>query len=723
MNTAQPSDRIEKALQLGFTQKEWSILIKLLRREPSDLELDIFAHLWQDEFSQKHAFQFLRELPRHGKHTLTNVPYSNTEFIDIGSGLAIILQHDDIQIQLKKTDHKSIKSGIVRAFKEIVCTGGRPILIINSFYSAFANEQKGQVKIEQELDILAQYLRTLKISAGLIKTSFDDEFKKFSYLDSMVIGLVRHERIKFPIAKGPGNKIYLVYPPDLETKQVPGEATNSKSANVEMKMLLAILELSKKRYVQGICNINADGMIGSIARLALNGQSGIWLNLENMPEHVKTLPVTDLLLKADLGEMLVVIRRGFEDEIKAACTHFGLACAQIAEIIPDEIIKISNGKERLSILPTGAFLQGASARVLEHRYHEPTHIRRTVNLMQNRISEPKNYTEILLQLLSSPNISDRSNFNAIPVEGKQQGSPINFPYNRAAYYEIKDTDKAILAQTAGRSLYTYLDPYKGAAVAVAEAARKIVCLGGTPIGVTIGMHFGNPEEPENFYMFKRAVEGIRDASNALNTPVASIKVNYASEPKNKVHYPLVSTALAGLIPKSRELMTPGFKQNGDFIMMLGTIKGELGASEYLKLAHQKKNGIPPNIDLIFEKRVQRACLEGIQKDIIKSAIEVTSGGIAIAVVKACLASSVENIGASIYISRKLREDEILFSESQSIILITIDEHKLLEIEKIASNNIVPCVTIGRVKMDGRVRFNEVIDISLDEARGAYQSAR
>jgi phosphoribosylformylglycinamidine synthase len=168
-----------------------------------------------------------------------------------------------------------------------------------------------------------------------------------------------------------------------------------------------------------------------------------------------------------------------------------------------------------------------------------------------------------------------------------------------------------------------------------------------------------------------------------------------------------------------DFVTPWFKKDSNFIILLGTIKGELGGSQYLKDIHGKVAGDAPNIDLEFESRVIRACLDGIRHRIINSAIDVSDGGLAVAIAKACISNPEIELGASIHISRKLKNEELLFGESQSMIIVTIDEDKLLEIETIASKNLVPCFTIGRVKDNGMMKFNDLINLPLADLKSAY----
>ena len=296
------------------------------------------------------------------------------------------------------------------------------------------------------------------------------------------------------------------------------------------------------------------------------------------------------------------------------------------------------------------------------------------------------------------------------------------PGGSAAVVRIKRTNKAIATKTDGNGRYTYLNPYRGGAIAVAESARNVVCTGAKPIAITNCLNFGNPYDPEIYYQFKKAVLGIGDACRTFNTPVTGGNVSFYNESPNGAIYPTPVVGMVGLIENLKHVTTSYFKNDGNFIIMLGTLKGELGGSEYLKVVHNTIAGDTPTIDLSFEKRVHKACLEAIRSGIVNSATDISDGGLAVAVAESCINNPEKPMGASIFISRKLRTDEIFFGETQSVIILSISENHLLDIERIAAKNIVPCFTIGRVKDNNRLKLNESIDISLDDLKRVYTSS-
>ncbi|MCK4447048.1 MAG: phosphoribosylformylglycinamidine synthase subunit PurL, partial [Candidatus Marinimicrobia bacterium] len=379
-----------------------------------------------------------------------------------------------------------------------------------------------------------------------------------------------------------------------------------------------------------------------------------------------------------------------------------------------------NGKN-VGTIPAWDLVLGGGAPVYERETIEPEYFKEVRSVDLKNLPEPNDYNDVLLKLLSSHNIADKS-WIYRQYDYSVRTSTAIPPGSSSAVIRIKGTNKAIATKTDGNGRYTYLNPYRGGAIAVAESARNVVCSGAKPIAITNCLNFGNPYDPEIYYQFKNAVLGMRDACYAFNTPVTGGNVSFYNESPSGAIFPTPVVGMVGLINDISHITTSWFKNDGDFIMMLGTIKGELGGSEYLKVIHNLVAGDAPTIDLPFEKRVHNACLEAIRRRVANSATDISDGGLAVAIAEACISNPDKSIGASVYISRKLRNDVLFFGESQSVIILSINENRLLEMERIAAKNIVPCVTIGRVKDNGRLRMNAVIDVSLEEIKTVYTNA-
>ncbi|MBA7709559.1 Phosphoribosylformylglycinamidine synthase subunit PurL [subsurface metagenome] len=249
----------------------------------------------------------------------------------------------------------------------------------------------------------------------------------------------------------------------------------------------------------------------------------------------------------------------------------------------------------------------------------------------------------------------------------------------------------------------------------------MVCAGAQPVAITNCLNFGNPNDPEIYYQFSEAVAGMGEACRRFNTPVTGGNVSFYNENPDGAVYPTPVIGMLGLIEDLEHVTTPGFKREGDFIVVLGSINGELGGSEYLEMAHGLVAGEPPVINLETELYVQNACLEGIHQGIVLSAHDISDGGLAVCLTESLVAAP-EGLGAEIHLTRRLRNDELLFGESQSTIIITVAEDNLLPLQRIAMGDQVPCITIGRITDSGRLQFGDLIDLGREELRKAYMDS-
>ncbi|MCH8328422.1 MAG: phosphoribosylformylglycinamidine synthase subunit PurL, partial [Candidatus Marinimicrobia bacterium] len=332
---------------------------------------------------------------------------------------------------------------------------------------------------------------------------------------------------------------------------------------------------------------------------------------------------------------------------------------------------------------------------------------------------PKDLNASLLQLLGRPTIAHKG-----AIFG-QYDSTIGAntalgPGGDAAVIRLKGTRKALAISTDGNGRYVYLNPRSGGAIAVAEAARNVVCVGAKPVAITNCLNFGNPNDPEIYYQFTEAVVGITQACRALNTPVTGGNVSFYNENPSGAIYPTPVIGMLGIIENIDHLTTPAFKSEGDFVVVLGSINGELGGSEFLEMEHGKVAGNAPLIDLDTELHVQNVCLEAIGEGLIHSAHDISDGGLAVCLTESLLAGP-SGLGVEIHLSRRLRNDEILFGESQSTIIVTILEDHLLALQRLAMQEQVPVVTIGRITTDGRLKINDIIDIKRAALAKAYYS--
>lgn len=724
----EPVVDFELAEQHGLNEEEWERILKLLGRVPTYTELGVFSVMWSEHCSYKNSIAMIKTLPRSGKRLLVSAGEENAGLVDIGDGLALVFKMESHNHPSAIEPFQGAATGVGRIIRDIFAMGARPIALLDSLRFGPLDIPRNRYLLNNVVKGIAHYGNCMGVPTVAGEIHFDKCYSDNPLINVMTIGVVEQDKVVSAVSKRKGNTVMIVGASTGRDGIRGAEEFENRRPLIQVgdpfaeKLLLeASLEIAKKEYLIGMQDIGAAGIARSTSEMSAKGQSGMVLDLSSVPLREPGMIPYEIMLSESEERILIVIRKGFEEETKSIFRKWDLNCVTIGEVIDTpNLVLYMNGK-KVGSIPAWHLVLGGGAPVYERESKKPEYIDKMRSIDFSSLTEPSDYNDSLLKLLSSHDIADKS-WIYRQYDHSVMTNTVVLPGGSSAVLRIKGTQKAIATKTDGNGRYTYLNPYKGGAIAVSESARNVVCSGARPIAITYCLNFGNPYDPEIFYQFKNAVLGIGDACRVLETPVIGGDVSFYNESPSGAVYPTPVIGMVGLIDNLAHITTHWFKNDGDFIMMLGTIKGELGGSEYLKEIHGQVAGDAPGIDLDFEKRVQEACLEAIHKGLVHSAIDISDGGLAVAISEACISNPDKPLGASIFISRKLRNDEVFFSESQSVIIVTINEKNLLEMERIAARNVVPCVTIGRVKDNGRLRFNDIIDLPLDEAKSVYETA-
>lgn len=731
-----PEVTLELAIEHGLNEEEWNKILEILGRAPNFTELGIFSVMWSEHCSYKNSIAILKTLPRTGKRLLVGAGEENAGLIDIGDGLALAFKIESHNHPSAIEPFQGAATGVGGILRDIFTMGARPIASLNSLRFGPLSVSRNRYLFDEVVKGIAHYGNCMGVPTVGGEVYFDECYTGNPLVNAMTIGLVKHDRVVSAIAKGNGNTVMIVgsstgrdgiHGATFASVELSDESEEKRSSVqvgdpfTEKLLLEATLELARKNYLIGIQDMGAAGIACSTSEMSAKGKSGMKLDLSKVPMREPDMNPYEIMLSESQERMLVVIRRGFEKEVKEIFNKWDLNCVEIGTVTDTGNLDLYMGKKKVGSVPAWHLVLGGGAPVYQRETKEPEYLKKLHDVDLKKIPEPKDYNAALLKLMASHSIADKS-WIYRQYDHTVRTNTVIAPGGSAAVLRIKRTNKAIATKTDGNGRYTYLNPYRGGAIAVAESARNVVCTGAKPIAITNCLNFGNPYDPEIYYQFKQAVTGMGDACGVFNTPVTGGNVSFYNESPDGAIYPTPVIGMIGLIENIKHITTSHFKNDGDFIVMLGTLKGELGGSEYLKVIHNKVVGDAPTIDLTFEKRVHRACLEAIRNGIVNSATDISDGGLAVAIAESCIANPNKPLGASIYISRKLRDDEILFGETQSVIILSISENSLLDIERIAAKNIVPCFTIGRVKDDNRLKMNDSINVSLDDLINAYRSA-
>ena len=454
--------------------------------------------------------------------------------------------------------------------------------------------------------------------------------------------------------------------------------------------------------------------------MSAKGKSGIKIDLDKVPLREDGMNAYEIMLSESQERMLVVIEQGFDAELNAIFEKWELECIRIGEVTDTGMLEVYHQGNKVAEIPSDELVLGGGAPQYDMPVREPEYFSEINNFTIDTINDDENYNKSLLTLLSTPNITSKQ-FVFRQYDSTVRSNTIQGPGGAAAVIRLKGTQKGLAISTDCNGRYVYLNPRLGGQIAVVESARNVVCSGGEPLAITNCLNFGNPQDPEIYWQFKEAVMGIGEACRALNTPVTGGNVSFYNETGDTAVFPTPVIGMVGLLENINQSTTLEFKDAGDFIVTLGALNGCLGGSEYLRTIHGKIQGPIPHLNLELEMGIQELCLDAIKKGIIKSAHDLSDGGLAVNLSESLIQSKA-GLGAKLDVVRKLHNSELLFGECQSVIIVTLEESALYELILLAQNLNVHTQTIGRVNESNSLVINDQIDISRTKLENAYSNS-
>ncbi len=673
--------------------------------------------------------------------------------MDIGDGLAISMKIESHNHPSAVEPYQGAATGVGGIVRDIFTMGARPIAGLNSLRFGPLSNQRNRYLFGGVVSGIAGYGNCLGLPTVAGEVYFDDCYTGNCLVNAMCAGIVRidgkvakgHEsteigpRIVKAIAEGPGNSVLYVgsstgrdgiHGATFASVEL-SEESESRRSNVqigdpftEKSLIEACLEALTNDDVVGMQDMGAAGLTCSTSEMASKAGTGMDVEISLVPQREEDMTPYEIMLSESQERMLLVVKPGTEENVIKIFNKWGLKCVNIGKVTGDGIVRVRMNGEIVADVPARSLADEGP--VCERPVEKPAYIDKVQSYKPGKIKASGDHNKVLLQLLSSPDIANKK-WVYEQYDHMVQTNTVVLPGAAdAAVLRIKGYGKAISLTTDGNGRYCYLDPYSGGMTAVCEAARNVVCTGAEPIALTNCLNFGNPEKPEVMWQFKEVIDGMISACKAFDVPVISGNVSFYNENNGIAVYPTPVVGMLGLIDAKSEneinYCTMDLKNKGDLIILLGNNGEELGGSEYLKIIHGKVAGRPPEIDLNSEKSVQRTCLEAIRLGLVKSAHDISEGGLAVSISESCITGG---IGAMLYLTDDLDPVPLLFSETQSRIIVSISPGDLFLFEKIADKHRVNFEVIGKVGgknliiKKGKKSF---IDIPAQELIGAYYGA-
>lgn len=713
----------------GLTETEYEMIMDILGREPNRTELGMYGVMWSEHCSYKNSKAVLRNLPTEGERVLQG-PGENAGIIDIGDEQAVSFKIESHNHPSAIEPYEGAATGIGGIIRDIFTMGARPIACLNSLRFGDLDNDRVKFLLDGVVSGIAGYGNCIGIPTVGGEVYFSDSYQENPLVNAMCVGIMDHEDISTGTAKGVGNPVMVVgattgrdgiqgasFASDelTEDSEEDRPAVQVGDPFMEKLLLEACLELIKTGCLVGIQDMGAAGLTSSSCEMASRGGAGIELDIDLVPKRATGMTSYEVMLSESQERMLVVPKKGKEDLVEEIFAKWGLHAEVIGKVTDDGMLRVRNQDEVVAEVPASSLADDAPEYNRESK--RPEYLDKVQNFNVSELDEPADFDEALLEILAAPNIASKE-WVYEQYDHMVRTNTVVLPGSDAAVLRVKGTGKGLAVTTDCNGRYCYLDPERGGSIAVAEAARNIVCAGGEPIAITDGLNFGNPMKPEIFWQFEQCIEGISEACLSLDTPVTGGNVSFYNESPTAAVYPTPIVGMVGLLEDLEQATTADFKDESDVILLLGETKAELGASEYLNTIHDLETGKVPQLDLELEKNVQQTCLQAIKAGVVKSAHDCADGGLAVAVAESCIAG---DIGAEIRMESELSTAELLFSESQSRILISAAKEDVAQIEEIAVDYDVSVTELGQVTGD-RLAINDAVNLKIEELKERWQTS-
>lgn len=735
-NTVQLTTTRETAAKLGLLSDEFDKICELLGRNPNFTELSIYSVMWSEHCSYKNSITWLKTLPREGPHMLAKAGEENAGLVDIGNGLACAFKIESHNHPSAIEPYQGAATGVGGINRDIFTMGARPIAQLNSLRFGNINLDRTRWLMKGVVKGIGDYGNAFGVPTVGGEVFFDDCFNVNILVNAMSAGIVETGKTVKAISYGAGNPVFIVGSStgkdgihgatfasgDLHDDSHEDLPAVQVGDPFQEKLLLeATLEVIATGAVIGMQDMGAAGIICSTSEMSAKGEHGMIIHLDKVPTRQQNMEGWEILLSESQERMLVVVEKGREADVLKVFEKWDLNCTQIGEVTDGERLHFYMHDELIADVPAESLVLGGGAPVYTREYTEPSYIKKNRSFNMDTVTEPGDLTVVARYLASHPNIASK---HWVTRQYDSMVGTINMTTNRpcdAAVVEVRGTDKALALTVDCNSRYVYADPKTGCSIAVAEAARNLSCSGAEPSAVTNCLNFGNPYNPEVYWQFVNSIKGMGEACTRFNTPVTGGNVSFYNQSViNGVEVPVFPSPVIGMIGllSKDHLMTLDFKNEGDYIFLLGKSVNDIASSEYLFSFLGIKNSPAPYFNLEEEFRIQEVVRQLIKAKLVESAHDVSDGGLFVALMESALAG---NLGFSIDSDSDLRKDAFLFGEAQGRITVSVAPKKLdAFIETLALSD-VDFTNLGHV-IGNELMVDGISFGDIDTYRNLYNNA-
>lgn len=721
---------VETARKLGLLPEEFDRINIIMGRQPNFTELSIFSVMWSEHCSYKNSIVWLKTLPKDGPQMLAKAGEENAGLVDIGQGLGVAFKIESHNHPSALEPYQGAATGVGGINRDIFTMGARPIAQLNSLRFGLPDKPRNQFLLRGVVKGIGDYGNAFGVPTVGGEVFFDECFNTNPLVNAFSAGIVKKGKTASAISYGAGNPVYIVGSrtgkdgihgatfasediSEKSTEKLPAVQVGDPFA--EKLLLEATLEIIASGAVIGIQDMGAAGIICSTSEMSAKGEHGMEIWLDKVPTRQENMQPFEILLSESQERMLVVAEKGKEDLVESIFEKWDLQCEQIGRVTDSQRLHFFMKGELVADVPANDLVLGGGAPVYHREWKEPAYYQLNQSFDPQAIPQP-DYEKVARFLLQHPNLASKKwvSRQYDSMVGTRNASA--HEASDAAVVVVKEADDLALCLTVDcNSRYVQADPEMGCQIAVAEAARNIVCSGGTPMAITNCLNFGNPYNPEVYWQFVGAVKGMKKACEAFGTPVTGGNVSFYNQSSDDGPvFPTPTIGMLGLMNGLHRKTTIPFKKAGHKIALIGPVTDDIGSSEYLYSYCGVKNSPAPQFDLEMEIKVHYFISKCIENQWIESCHDVSDGGLWLCLAECAVQSC---FGFNIEIPANVRKDAFLFGEGQSRVVITFDATREAEILALSASLSVDFFPLGLVSEHAKLEIKDLFSMDLVESAG------
>ena len=708
------------AIDHGLKKDEYKKICDLLKRVPNITELGIFSAMWNEHCSYKSSRLHLKNLPTKGKSVIQG-PGENAGVIDIGDDDAIVFKIESHNHPSFIEPYQGAATGVGGILRDIFTMGARPIANLNSIHFGSPQNKKTKNLIRGVVQGIGGYSNCIGVPTIAGQTSFDESYNGNILVNAMTLGLVKKNKIFYSKAAGLGKPvIYVGSKTGRDGIHGASMASASFDDKIEEKkptvqvgdpfteklLLEACLELMTGDSIIAIQDMGAAGLTSSSIEMASKGNLGIEINLNMIPCRETKMTPYEIMLSESQERMLIVLENGKEDLAKKIFDKWNLDFAIIGKTTKSKKIELYYDKVKVADIPINILVENAP---MYDRKWKKAKLPKKVKIEKEQFKNLK-IVNVLNKILSNPNVCSKE-WVWQQYDHTVMGDTIQKPGGDAGVVKIHGTSKAVAASVDSSAVYCFAHPLSGGKQIVCENWRNLISVGAKPIAITNCLNFGSPENEENMGEFVECVQGLGEASLYLDFPVVSGNVSFYNQTKDVGIKPTPTIGGVGLIKNYKKMITMNFKNFGNIVLVIGKTEGHINQSIFARDILNEKNGPPPEVNLFNEKNNGQTLLKLMEKNYIKSAHDVSLGGILTSISKMCIKGKK---GIKLNKSNNLlNQFEYLFSEDQGRYIIEVEKIHFKEVQEILKKSSVHYDELG-VIIENDLIIDNKSKVSIDE---------